>query len=358
MTDARDLRFGIVGCGVIGKTHAEAIGAVPGAQLVAVADADAERARSLAVAHGATPYESLGEMLDRERLDAVDVCTPSGQHGEHACQVMRAGCHVVVEKPMEITREAMDRMLRVQRDMGVKLAVISQHRFDPASQQVHGLIGEKALGRLVLGNAHVPWWRSQAYYDNGAWRGTRALDGGGVLMNQSIHSIDLLQWFMGPVRGVQAYADTLTHHIETEDVAVAVLRFASGALGTIAATTGAYPGVTTRVEVFGDRGSAVIEGDRLRYLRLARDDREEAGAYGQASRSLPEADEDRSGDGSTAQDPAALSANTHAQQLADMVRAIREDGTPLVDGHAARHPVEIILAIYESARTHREVVLS
>ncbi len=362
MADTRDLRFAIVGCGVIGKTHAEAIGAVPGAQLVAVADEDLERARSLAAAHGATPYASLGEMLDREQLDVVDVCTPSGQHGEHACQVMRAGRHVVVEKPMEITREAMDRMLRVQRETGVKLAVISQHRFDPASQRVQGLIQEQALGRLALGNAHVPWWRSQAYYDSGAWRGTRELDGGGVLMNQSIHSIDLLQWFMGPVRAVQAYADTLVHRMETEDVAVAVLRFASGALGTVAATTGAYPGVTTRVEVFGDRGSAVIEGDRLRYLRLARDDQEETSAYGQASQALPEPDEetggDEDGDGSTAGNPAALSANTHAQQIADMVRAIREDGTPLVDGHAARHPVEIILAIYESARTHREVILS
>ncbi len=358
MVAAEDLRFGIVGCGVIGKTHAEAIAAVPGARLVAVADADAERARSLAAAHGATPYESLAEMLDRERLDVVDVCTPSGQHGEHACQIMRAGRHVVVEKPMEITRAAMDRMLRVQEETGVKLAVIFQHRFDPASQRVHGLIQEQALGRLALGNAHVPWWRSQAYYDSGAWRGTRALDGGGVLMNQSIHSIDLLQWFMGPVRAVQAYADTLVHRMETEDVAVAVLRFASGALGTVAATTGAYPGVTTRVEVFGDRGSAVIEGDRLRYLRLARDDREEASVYGQASQGLSGADEGGDGDGSTAGDPAALSANTHAQQLADMVRAIREDGTPLVDGHAARHPVEIILAIYESARSGREVIVS
>jgi len=200
----------------------------------------------------------------------------------------------------------------------------------------------------------VPWWRSQGYYDSGAWRGTWELDGGGVLMNQSIHSIDLLQWFMGPVKSIYAYTDTLAHRMETEDVAAALLRFANGALGTIAATTSAYPGVTTRIEVFGDRGSAVIENDNLSYLHLARDDREEAGAYGVA----PQASKKAGSGGSTAQNPADLSYRAHALQIADMIRAIRENGTPLVDGYAARRPVEIILGIYESARTHKEVTLS
>src|SRR5215467_3200529 len=144
---------------------------------------------------------------------------------------------------MEISLTAIDEMLRVQQETGVKLAVISQHRFDPASRQVHDLLEEKAFGRLVLGNAVVPWWRSQAYYDSGAWRGTWELDGGGVLMNQSIPYVDLLQWLMGPVKSLFAYTDTLVHRMETEDVAVAVLRFVNGALGTVAATTGAYPGV-------------------------------------------------------------------------------------------------------------------
>jgi UDP-N-acetyl-2-amino-2-deoxyglucuronate dehydrogenase len=290
---------------------------------------------------------------------------------------------VIVEKPMEISHAAIKQMLRAQQECGVKLAVISQHRFDPASLQVHDLIEEQAFGRLVLGNAIVPWWRSQAYYDSGAWRGTWKLDGGGVLMNQSIHSIDLLQWFMGPVRSVYAYTDTLAHRIETEDVAVAVLRFENGALGTIAATTAAYPGVTTRIEIFGDKGSAVIENDKLSYLHLARDDTQEVGAYGIANevstRSMAGASpmatargrratikvaptgatHDNAGAaGSSAQDPAALSFRGHALQIADMIRAIREDGTPVVDGQAARRPVEIILGIYESARTHKEVTLS
>ncbi|HZO74417.1 MAG TPA: Gfo/Idh/MocA family oxidoreductase [Ktedonobacteraceae bacterium] len=347
------LRFGIVGGGVIGPVHARAIESLPDAQLVAVTDVLPEKARQLAEPYGATSYAELQDMLTHERLDVVIICTPSGMHGRQACQAMRARRHVIVEKPMEINRVAMEEMLHVQREMGVKLAVISQRRFDPCSQQVHALIEEQAFGRLVLGNAVVPWWRSQSYYQSGKWRGTWELDGGGVLMNQSIHSIDLLQWFMGPVVSVSAYTDTLAHQMEAEDAAVAILRFANGALGTIAATTAAYPGVNTRIEVFGDRGSAIIEDDRLSYLHLARDDHGEVGAYGANARAARPAEQHSA----VAQNPAALAMTSHALQIADMMRAIREDGTPLVDGYAGRRPVDIILAIYESARTRQEVRL-
>ena len=369
---AEKLRFALIGCGVIGPTHAEAINSLPDAELVAVADIVPAQAQKLAERYGVRAYSDVQEMLARERLDVVNICVPSGLHGEIACQVMRAGKHVMVEKPMEIRLEAIDEMLRVQRQANVKLAVISQHRFDPASIQVHELVEQQAFGRLVLGNALVPWWRSQAYYDSGSWRGTWALDGGGVLMNQAIHSIDLLQWLMGPVKSIYASTDTLVHHMETEDVAVAGLRFVNGALGTIAATTGAYPGVTTRIEIFGDKGSVVIEDDHLSYLHLARDDQEEIGAYGARPgkvRAAPASENEAlsagneesiqsTAGGSTAQNPADLSIRGHALQIADMIRAIRENGTPLVDGYAARRPVEIILGIYESARTHKEVILA
>ncbi len=351
---AEPLRFGLVGCGVIGPVHAEALASLPDARLVAVADLNMERAQKLTAKYGGTPYPDLQSMLQREALDVVIVCTPSGLHGEHACQIMRAGRHVIVEKPMEIRREALDEMLRVQQETGMKLAVISQHRFDPASQQVRQLVDDHSFGKLVMGNALIPWWRSQAYYDSGAWRGTWKLDGGGVLMNQSIHSIDLLQWLMGPVQSVMAYTDTLVHRMETEDVAVAALRFASGALGVIAATTGAYPGVTTRIEIFGNQGSAIIENDELAFLHLARDEKEVAGDYGASMKRKPDQGPNSRGASSN---PAALVANNHALQIADMIRTIREDGTPLVDGYAGRQPVEIILSIYESARTHREITL-
>jgi len=350
------LRFGIIGCGVIGQIHAEALATLPDAQLVAVADSIPERAQELAEKFHVTPFEDFQEMLAHEELDVVDICTPSGQHGEEASQVMRSGRHVIVEKPMDISHTAIEEMLRVQQETGVKLVVISQHRFDPVTLQVHDLVEEQAFGRLVLGNANIPWWRSQAYYDSGAWRGTWELDGGGVLMNQSIHSIDLLQWLMGPVRSVFAYTDTLVHRMETEDVAVAVLRFANGALGTISATTGAYPGASTRIEIYGDKGSALIEDDHLSYLHLARDDSEEVGPYGAGA--AKRAQHTQTTDKSAAQDPAALAIRSHISQIADMMRAIRADSTPLLDGYGAKHPVEIILAIYESARTHQEVTLS
>src|SRR5579864_9562182 len=159
------LRFGLVGCGVIGPVHAEALASLPDALLVAAADLDIERAQKLTAKFGGTAYPDLQSMLQHERLDVVIVCTPSGLHGEHACQVMRAGRHVIVEKPMEIRRQALDEMLRVQQETGMKLAIISQHRFDPASQQVRQLVDDNAFGRLVMGNALIPWWRSQAYYD-------------------------------------------------------------------------------------------------------------------------------------------------------------------------------------------------
>ncbi|HEY7419633.1 MAG TPA: Gfo/Idh/MocA family oxidoreductase [Ktedonobacteraceae bacterium] len=350
------LRFGIIGCGVIGPTHAEAISYLPEATLVSVADIRPVQTQKFVQKYHVKAYTNFQEMLASEQLDVVDICTPSGMHGEHACLAMKAGCHVIVEKPMEITRERLDEMLHVQQETGRKLAVISQHRFDEASMQVHALIEEKALGRLVLGNAIVPWWRSQQYYDSGAWRGTWSLDGGGILMNQSIHSIDVLQWLMGPVKSVYAYTDTLVHTMETEDTAVAVLRFANGALGTISATTGAYPGVTTQIQICGDQGSAVIDNDKLAFLRLARDAKEEVGPYGSKSTTITSTSTtEQSG---TTSNPAALTSTTHMMQIADMIRAIREDGQPLVDGNAARRPVDIILSIYESARTHKEVALS
>jgi predicted dehydrogenase len=340
------LRFGIVGCGVIGKTHAAAIAGLGDAKLAGVADQVPERVGALADMYEIPGYPDLTSMLAAGSIDVVTICTASGLHGELTREAMRSEKHVVVEKPLEITLQAIDDTLRVQRDMGVKLAVISQHRFDPAAQQVHELMGAGAFGTPVLANAHILWWRSQEYYDSGDWRGSWALDGGGVLMNQSIHSIDLLQWFMGPVQSVYAYTGTLAHRMETEDTAVAALRFASGALGTIAATTSAYPGVSTRIEILGPKGSAVIEDDRMRYLHVEREGGEVVSPYGLET---PETLQPGS------QEP---EVDAHARQIEAIIQEIRRDGTPPVDPLTARHDVEIILAIYETARTGREVVLS
>ena len=337
------LRFGIVGCGVIGKTHAAVISELEDATLAAVADPELDRAHALAGRYRVPVYPDLASMLAGESIDIVTVCTPSGMHGEQARAAMRAGKHVIVEKPLEITLRSIDDTLRVQQDTGVQLAVISQHRFDPAARHVRESVAAGAFGRVVLANAHILWWRAQEYYDSGDWRGSWSLDGGGVLMNQSIHCIDLLQWFMGPVQTVTAYTGTLVHRMETEDTAVASLRFSSGALGTIAATTSAYPGVSTRLEILGSEGSAVIEDDRLRYLHVRGDDSAHADADGP-----PVREDTQPG----SQEPAT---NAHAAQVAEIIQCIRRGDPPPVDGVAARHDVAIILAIYESARTGQEV---
>src|SRR5215213_7512271 len=271
------LRFGTLGCGVIGPHHARAIAGLESAELVAVADVVPELAEELAGEYGCPAFPSLGEMLSGVELDAVCVCTPSGMHAEDAIAALESGRDVVIEKPVDVTLKAADRLLEVQRATGRKVAVVSQHRFDAASRAVHEALTRGEFGRLTSGSAEVRWWRSQSYYGSGGWRGTWELDGGGVLINQAIHSIDLLQWLMGQVVEVTAYTGLLAHErIEVEDTAAAILQFASGAIGTIVAATSAYPGLSARIAVHGDRGSAIVDDDELRYFHAAA---EEADSY-------------------------------------------------------------------------------
>lgn len=357
---AERLRFGIIGCGVIGATHARAIQALAEhAELVAVADSVPDRAQRFASEYGAEPYTDYRQLLARRDIDVVNICLPSGMHAAVAIEAFAAGKHVVVEKPFDITLEAMDRCLEAQRRAGRKLAVIFQNRFLPAVQVVKEAAASGQFGRLTYATAEVPWWRSQGYYDSGDWRGTWALDGGGCLMNQGIHTIDLMQWIMGPVVEVQAYTATLAHErIEVEDVAVAAVRFANGALGTIAGTTALYPGLSTRLTVGGQRGSAVVEGSRLAWFHVQKEG-EEADAYGgvrdgnQAEAAL--AAYRAAAPAVAGVDPRVPGGEGHVWQLLDMIQAIREDREPAVNGEEGRRAVAVILAIYESARTGRPV---
>ena len=182
---------------------------------------------------------------------------------------MRAGKHAIVEKPMEVSLAACDRMIAAEKQSGKKLAIISQHRWDHASRFVKDAVESGKLGKLILVDVNVKWWRTQAYYDAGDWRGTWALDGGGALMNQGVHTVDLMQWIAGPVSSVFAHTATAGHErIEVEDLAVATLKFASGALGTLTASTASYDGQPARLELYGTEGSAIIEGDRLKFFKL------------------------------------------------------------------------------------------
>jgi UDP-N-acetyl-2-amino-2-deoxyglucuronate dehydrogenase len=331
------LRFGIIGCGVIGPTHAQALKELNDvAELVAVADVIPERAQKLASAHGATAYTDFREMLARPDIDVVDVCTPSGLHGAHAMEVLKAGKHVIIEKPVDISLEVIDRLLEVQKASGKKAAVISQHRFSPDVVKLKKAVDSGKLGRLTMGNSYTHWWRSQEYYNSGDWRGTWALDGGGALMNQSIHYIDLIQWIMGDVESISAFTDTLCHDIEVEDTATGNIRFKNGALGVIQGCTSANPGLYQKLEVYGDKGCVSITYSSIDKWVIP-------------GESAETSEESQTANG--AADPRAIGIGGHTAQIYDMIKAIREDRDPLVTIPEGRKGVSIILGIYESART-------
>jgi UDP-N-acetyl-2-amino-2-deoxyglucuronate dehydrogenase len=344
------LGFAIVGTGMISRFHARAIEDVRGAKLVACCSQVAARAKSFAEEVGCTPFDNLAKMLADPNVDVVTIATPSGAHQEPAVAAARAGKHVIVEKPLEVTLKRCDRIIRECDKQGVKLGTIFPSRFHDSSLKMKGAIDSGRFGRLALGDAYVKWFRTQEYYDSGAWRGTWKLDGGGALMNQAVHTVDLLSWLMGPVEEIYAHIATLAHkRIEVEDVATATLRFASGALGVIEATTAAYPGYLKRIELHGSEGTAVLEEEDIKSWDFAKKTRGDAAIH--------KAMQQTKSTGGGAADPSAIGHHGHTMQFRDFVRAIGTDTTPAVDGHEGRKPVEIILAIYKSATTGKPVKL-
>ncbi|MCS6977702.1 MAG: Gfo/Idh/MocA family oxidoreductase [Gemmatales bacterium] len=346
------LGFAIVGCGMIARFHARAIRELPDARLVALVSRNPSHAEAVMEAGGVRcpVFASVEEMLKRPDVDVVVVCTPSGAHLEPAVAAAEAKRHVVVEKPLEITLERCDRIIEACDRNRVLLCTIFPSRFADANVALKRAIESGRFGRLTLGETTCKWWRPQSYYDEGGWKGTLALDGGGALMNQAIHNVDLLLWMMGPVRSLAGFTATLAHErIEVEDTAVACLRFANGALGVIQAATSIYPGLPKTIAVHGDKGSVVVEQEDVLRWEFT-----------------PETDEDRQirqrfaqkvGASGGASNPAAISHEYHRRQLADFVEAIRNNRFPLVDGREGRRAVEVILAIYRSAQTGRVVEL-
>jgi UDP-N-acetyl-2-amino-2-deoxyglucuronate dehydrogenase len=342
------LGFALIGCGVISHTHAEAIASIEGAHLAVACSRTSEKARQLAGQYGAAWCTDFREAVVHPEVEAVSVCTPSGLHAEPTLAAFEAGKHVLVEKPMEITLEKADQMIAAAERAGRRLGVIFQKRFDPATQYLKEAVDAGKLGRLTLGEASLKWYRSPDYFLSAGWRGTWALDGGGALMNQGIHFVDLLLWLMGPVQSVIAYADTLLHAIEVEDTLVASLRFQSGALGVIEATTTAFPHLSDRLEIVGTQGSALIESGQLRFKYFADEDGTDVGPYGlKPDRGLR-----------AAKEVSLKGKGGHAAQIADFCSAVREGRPPAVDGREGRRSLALITAIYESARTGREVIVS
>lgn len=342
--------FGIVGCGMISNFHAKAIGEMSQAKLVACLGRRLESAEQFAQENGCRAYDDLKAFLADDELDVVIICTPSGAHQEPAVAAAESGKHVVVEKPLEITLERCDAIINACDRAGVYLATIMPSRFAGANAALKQAIEAGRFGKLTLGDTFVKWWRTQEYYDGGGWRGTWALDGGGAYMNQAIHNVDLLYWLMGDVAEVAAITATLAHErIEVEDTGVAALRFASGAIGTMTATTAAFPGLLKKTEIHGDHGSAIIEQETIRLWQFAGEDPGDSAL-------LEEFGQDSATSGG-AGDPKAISHRGHRLQLEDFQNAIETGRKPLVDGREGRKSVEIILAIYQSAWTGKRVAL-
>ncbi len=344
------LGFGIIGCGMISSFHARAIAEVRGAKLVGGFDAEPAAADKLAAKFGCKAYRRLKDMLADPEIEVVTIGTPSGAHLQPAVAAARAGKHVIVEKPLEITLSRCDKIIGECDKAGVVLSTVFPSRFHDASQKLKRAVDQGRFGRLTLGDAIVKWYRTQAYYDSGAWRGTWRLDGGGALMNQAIHCVDLLVWLMGPVAEVRAQTALLAHQrIAVEDTAVAAIRFVSGALGVIEASTAVYPGYLKRIEIHGSAGSAVLEEEDLVKWDFAKKTKADDAILHKMA--------NRKSSGGGAADPAAIGHQGHVRQFQDVVNAINKGTKPLIDGPEGRRAVEIILAIYKSAETGRAVPL-
>jgi len=339
------VRFALIGTGNISAIHAQAIKEIPGAQLTAAFSVAG--LEDFAKKWGCAAAGSLEELLARTDVDAVCITTPSGSHGDPAVAALRAGKHVLCEKPLEITPQRIDAILTAAKESGSLLAAVFQSRFGEGAQKVKKAVDEGRFGRLTLCSAYIKWWRTQQYYDSGAWRGTWEMDGGGALMNQGVHAIDLLTWFVGVPVEVKANIATLAHErIAVEDTAVATLRFANGALGVIEGATSTYPGWNKRIELSGDKGSVILEDDHIKFWQF---EKEEAGD--EAIR--------KSGNGANigggVANPMAISIEGHRRQIEDLCNAIREKRQPAIPGRDARNAVAVICSIYESAKSGRPV---
>lgn len=342
--------IGIVGCGMIANFHAKAINDAAGAHLVGCASRRPEPAQEFASKYDIRAFESVASMVNDPDVRAVSICSPSGAHLDSALAAAAAGKHVIVEKPLEITTERCDQMIKACDEAGVRLVVTFQSRFHESSKLMKQAVDSGRFGKITMGDACVKWFRSQEYYDSGAWRGTWELDGGGALMNQAIHSVDLLLWLMGPVTQISAMTATMTHErIEVEDVAVATLKFANGALGVIEATTTAYPGALKRIEICGSHGTAVLEEEDIHTWEFT----EETADDERIRKEM--AGKTKTGGGAT--DPGAIDHHGHTQLFEEAIAAINENRPSMLDGHEGRRSVELIRAIYESAETGQIIKL-
>ena len=339
------MKFGIIGAGMIGHFHAKAITAMSGGELHSIFDLRAEAAEKLATEYGAKAYSDMSAFLADSELEIVTVGTPSGSHLDPSLAALNAGKHVICEKPLEVTVERVDQLIAAAKTNGKTIAAVLNRRFHPGMDAFKKAADEGRFGKLTSASCYVKWYRDQAYYDSAAWRGTWALDGGGALMNQSIHTIDALIYLAGPVRAVQANTACLAHtDIEVEDIAVAIVEFENGARGVIEGSTCTWSkdGHPARVQLCGTEGSVFLADEAFELWDFMHEKPEDAEIRSTLMKGQ--------GAGLGANDPKAINFYQHQRNFEEVVDAIREGREPTTSATEARKPVELIRAIYESAQ--------
>ena len=347
----KGLGFAVVGLGM-GKQHCRSIQEADGAYLVAVCDTDEERLNPISKQYECKAYTNFEDLLKDDAVKIINLATPSGMHSEMGSRVVDSGKHLIVEKPADITAGRIDLLQEAGRRNGVKIGCIFQARLDLLNIRIQEAIVKGKLGKLVGVHGHLPWWRAQTYYEgpHGIWKGTWGMDGGGSLMNQGVHTVDLLQWLGGKVKSVMGMFGVFGHDIESEDQSVALLKFVNGALGTIYTTTCCYPGYDQLITIYGSKGSIMKDASELLAWKVQGDKEVEEeiemlDLFGKKKDKL---------EGVSA-DPMAVSTSGHTQIIEDLVQAIKEDRDPIIGLESARHAVEIINAVFESGRTGKEV---
>ncbi len=350
-TNSGNIGYAVVGLGR-GMDHVRCVSKSQNCDLLAVCDINPETFTKVLDKYDPDTYTDIDEMLKRDDIDIVSICTPSGTHSDIALKVAAAGKHALLEKPFDISVEKIDMAVKAFKEKGLKVGCIFQNRLAAANQKIKEIIDSGALGKLILGTVQVKWYRTQGYYDqNGGWRGTWALDGGGSLMNQGIHTVDLFQWMMGPVKSVFAYIDVEAHDIETEDMSIAVLRMKNGGKGVIIGSTATYPGFGTTLDIHGLDGGICMLNNDIVDIKLRNAD------PSVIENILKTYGPDKDIEFAVAADPSVINKDTTHIQVQDIIDAVLENRDPLISGEEGRNAVEIINAIYESARTGKEVFL-
>ena len=332
------IHIGLIGGGNITETHARAARAIPGVQVSAIHGSNAEKLARLAREYGGTPYQDFEAFLKHRPMDLVIIGSPSGLHAAQGIAAARRGLHVLTEKPIEISAARADTLIEAAKQSKVQLGVIFQDRMKPHIRQLKNWVDQGLLGKVLFVDARVKWYRPPEYYANSRWRGTLALDGGGALINQGVHTVDLLLWLLGDVARVQARTATQLHKIEAEDTAVAILEFDGGALGIFHATTAAYPGYPRRVEISGSEGTVILEHDRI----IAADLRNNPAAATESAA----LDRNQSASSAVVSD-----FRGHQAVLEDFLHAIQHNRAPACDGLAGRRSIALIESIYRAAKT-------